>query len=740
VIIATPSRDIRIAWPASGDALSLRQRAALSWARIARNRGRWNKADDASAERSRLAQQLLTDLELEPDDLDAIARAQHAEVRIPYVTEERGWEARVLPWEVVLSSATRGLRTGPLTVTRQLSRRSPNGKAAKGIRVLYVESAPGELGERYEFAGERRMVRSAAKRITTHYDEVRNPTLAKLEATLKSFGPTHVHLAGFDNHQAVALIHGDGYAAELKEFDGYALSDAAGQLQMVDAEDLAAAFRRAGCAPHLVTCNLWNSGARIAPLLVAAGAEAAVGFQDEFDDALAELFVGTLYKAFADKGELVPAFAAAHMAVRGQPTQIRGSAVVLWSETPLLTHGLHQRVGRLTRGFEERARRVVMPEKVRAGRVDEHVSVRLEAPEEISYALLHNNRDLFRYFYIRNLTPDRIDGVKVHVALHVGVEQCAYRGTFSLTTPVQSLVRAIRVPLTSALARSVDDAMRTTLFVEVTWGDHSLLTETFPVRLAPIDQWEDTDRDRQFLPSFVYPRDPAVARVISMAQRFAVAIRDDPNAGWEGYQSVAPDDAETMYEVDDQVQAIWYSMMYESSIAYINPPPSYAPAAQRVRSPSAVFAEHRGTCIDLALLVASCLEYVEILPVVFLLAGHAFPGYWRSEEVREDFLQRVLQRTTEMETDGHRSTITTREPEAEWVFSGAVFKEILDAIDRDHLVPLESVGLTERRSFAKAIRKGRKHFEVPDEFECMIDVAIARERGVTPLPLQRPLT
>ena len=52
-------------------------------------------------------------------------------------------------------------------------------------------------------------------------------------------------------------------------------------------------------------------------------------------------------------------------------------------------------------------------------------------------------------------------------------------------------------------------------------------------------------------------------------------------------------------------------------------------------------ASNSGTCIDLALLLASCLEYVDIYPVVVLLSGHAFAGYWRSESAHDAFVQVV---------------------------------------------------------------------------------------------------
>ena len=79
--------------------------------------------------------------------------------------------------------------------------------------------------------------------------------------------------------------------------------------------------------------------------------------------------------------------------------------------------------------------------------------------------------------------------------------------------------------------------------------------------------------------------------------------QDDPSAG-----------------VDAQVRAIWTALVNEYRLQYINPPPAYStrdPAPAHARAISSM--SNTGTCIDLALLLASCLEYIDIYPVIVLL-------------------------------------------------------------------------------------------------------------------------
>ncbi len=60
--------------------------------------------------------------------------------------------------------------------------------------------------------------------------------------------------------------------------------------------------------------------------------------------------------------------------------------------------------------------------------------------------------------------------------------------------------------------------------------------------------------------------------------------------------------------VDKQVQAIWTAISLDYGLGYINPPPSYSENSQRLRTPWRVLHERRGTCVDLALLMAACLN------------------------------------------------------------------------------------------------------------------------------------
>jgi hypothetical protein len=501
----------------------------------------------------------------------------------------------------------------------------------------------------------------------------------------------------------------------------------------------------------LIACNIYNSAARIAPLAVASGAGAAIGFQDSFDDDLAELFFSTLYRAWnlAD-WNIVSAFQFAWQAVREQGRPLLGSGVVLWNDASILAEAAvagatedarHQTI---RDRWRQQPAPPLTPETVR-----DQLEVEVTLISQLNYSILHNNGPIFGKFRVRkkDLGVGRVDGLQVTVELHVGTDSYPFRMQASIgeSAPHVDLPDGIRVSLASQLSRAIRESIHTSLFVEVKWQDTVLYRETHRVTLLPVDEWRFDAKNYRWLPSFVLPRDPAVLRVVDSAQRYLMALRDDATAGFDGYQSVearagANPRPEDCGPVDLQVRAIWSALLYESSLSYINPPPTFTDSSQRLRTPSDCIDGKRGTCIDLALLLAACLEYVEIYPAIFLLKTHAFPAYWRHDSFHEDFgSARSGAALTETEISKGPPRVAPGQSFS-WDFQPAQYREILGEVRAGRLVPLETTLVTGRGSFADAIAGGVENLASRREFESMLDILLARtdsESSVTPLPIRR---
>lgn len=716
--------------------------AADLWSYRTRNRRRW--LDDAGTIGS-LAEEcheFLKSLGLAEADLLKASSANSIEVRfngVPPAVDASGVGRWLFPWEYVLSAAVQpagDVRT--LTVLRSLaapgraSRRPPVKAAPK---VLFVELAPGDLRAKTSFEVEAELVRHNLN-LDAAMERLQDPSADELRSKVAAYQPEVIHLSGYHTQQARQEFHtvcqdaGDGWL-----FRGPGRAPA-----VVEAGKLAELLLAGDAKPALVCCNLWNSGATLCPMLVSGGAGSAVGFQDEFSDAPAESFFALLYQAWLkSKHNLPVAFPAAWSVLLAGRPNLRGSGMIVWTDAPVFARSARGAVRgdpgeSVTLANEMMA---AMREPRRSGDpIAKRLRIDVQPFVEFNYAVLHNGKSgLFRRFRLTVLDSGTIEGIEVTVTLNMGPESATFSGTFGVAN-TRDIKGEVYLPLTAALALGLRESVRSTLLVRVTCGDGPPLHhKTYHVSMLSVDEWSDTERHRPWLPSFVFPRDPLVAQVIAAAQKYLVALVDDPGAGFDGYQSLEVDEPRRSQAVDLQVRAIWASLTIDTPVSYINPPPTYTPLSQRLRRPSDIVRLRCGTCLDLALMLTACLEFVDIYPVLFLLRDHALVGYWSSVEAFRQFNIPNPAAAPDEVAVGHRGpeTATQRFP---WYFDlNEHYQEILKRVDAGDLVPIEATCLTRRQNFREALREGNEDLRDVRDFDAMIDVRRARGQNVTPLPI-----
>jgi hypothetical protein len=688
---------------------------------------------------------LMSDLcRLDSDAFDAkvkaVARAEVVEVSIPYREEAVGWAARLFPWENALALLTRPFReeTKPFIVVRHLSAKKATLHEPRPVSALVVRSGPGELGSLYDLERECQMVEEVLKPNLPEGGTLvlREPDRSALKADVSRRVPSIVHLAGVD---PTALGAQDPQDADPARSDGFVLRKAEKGFDAVSPIELALMITSGSPKPLLVAVTSCFSASRTAALSVAEGARYAIGFFDTLTDADAMLYFGAFYRAWVRDWDILRAFIEARE-TWGAQSPAQSTGVVLWSRHSVLEPGKDTPIAASppeTKALVEATvadlkllvdlNRDLGPGGMRSQRTS------------LNYSLLHNDRTPFRTFFIEKPLPGRLPPLQVEVALEVGGELCRCRFSEDLPDTASSIELAprIRLPLVAGLLRHCTESLRTNLYVKVTCGDRVVKEVSERVTVLPADEWRDDREDQRWLPSFVLPRDPAVLRVIDAAQRYLRTLLDDCTAGFDGYQQLYLDDANAVSVIDPQVQAIWAALQHDLPINYINPPPSYTSQSQRLRSPSEVFRGHAATCIDLALLFASCLEFVGIYPVVFLIAGHAFPGYWRSDKAWWRMKQfRFSEATASAEGAALPLPTTVARGQSEsWTFDGVDnLVELLRYVQEGTLVPFESTFVAAQNGFFASLEEGSARLH-PDTFDSMIDIQSARAANVTPLPL-----
>jgi len=160
--------------------------------------------------------------------------------------------------------------------------------------------------------------------------------------------------------------------------------------------------------------------------------------------------------------------------------------------------------------------------------------------------------------------------------------------------------------------------------VRVMAGESLLATAAWPIEVLPANFWRAGDSDAmssyQAMACFSQPNHPSVREVLNVAM--AKPDSGHGKAALSGYQNLAT--------VDATVAAI-YSAIQDLKLTYSDPPASWSGGpGQKIRTVEEILTERVGTCLDTTMLFSSCLEQAGIWPIVFLIPGHAFVGYWTS--------------------------------------------------------------------------------------------------------------
>jgi len=230
-------------------------------------------------------------------------------------------------------------------------------------------------------------------------------------------------------------------------------------------------------------------------------------------------------------------------------------------------------------------------------------------------------------------------------------------------------------------------------------GD-TLYAQDVAVTALAFDEWHGSAFYPELLTAFVTPNHPEVLKIITRAADFLGQWTGDPSM--DAYQTGEAN------RVLAQAGAI-YAALQEQRIGYAVPPASFEPVGQRVRLCDSVMQQKLGTCLDLTLFYASCLEAVGLHPLLILRPGHIFAGVWLEEQTFPEAVQDDVALLTKRLAKGVNEIA---------VMECTLFADGKNA-DFD----------TARQAATK---------ELQDAMELFIDVRRARNSGITPLPLRIP--
>ena len=325
--------------------------------------------------------------------------------------------------------------------------------------------------------------------------------------------------------------------------------------------------------------------------------------------------------------------------------------------------------------------------------------MRLDAPvlPIINYAMQQNGAVVVQSVTIEN----RTDNLLEHLDLHITASPefaLPYQRHIDCLPPRQSVTfTRPKLILNGEFLAAMTEKVTGVLHFQLRKNEVELLSEHAETTVLAFDEWHGVGLYPELLAAFVTPNHPQLAQVIARAADHLGKWTGDTSM--DGYQSQDPN------RVLSQAAAI-FTALKEESISYVVPPASFEQQGQRVRLCDMVLRQKLGTCLDLTLLYASCLEAVGLHPLLIVTEGHIFTGLWLEERMFPECVQDDV----------------------------SLLRKRL-AAGVNEIAVVETTCLTSGKdlSFDQARTAGEQNLQT-QPLECIIDVHRARLSRVHPLP------
>ncbi len=348
------------------------------------------------------------------------------------------------------------------------------------------------------------------------------------------------------------------------------------------------------------------------------------------------------------------------------------------------------------------------------------LTVEFEPQKWLNPALLRNGRPAINKLV---LTSDRaVRNIGVAVSCDTGSRISTVRQTVDLKKGPQPVpVNTWQFPVLYELIGAAVPRRQINFTVSCSLAGELLAESTRSVTWMARTEWLDQEQTWHFIPAFVDPNCDGVLDVIGRADDILKAI-ESPTSSFDAYQS-----GDNRHVVN-QVRAIFNclrSKPYE--LRYIAPPPipvymdEGVASGQRIRRLEEVVTRCRGTCHDLAILFASCLEQIQVYPLVILITGHTFFGYWKDARAHDDFWDQARKNPLRRPTD----------PGREWTIRDPA--EVQTLLDRDVISLVDAVKATDRNGkFEDAVQGGYDWFRMTTvvdprrRFDVAVDIQASR--------------
>ncbi len=329
--------------------------------------------------------------------------------------------------------------------------------------------------------------------------------------------------------------------------------------------------------------------------------------------------------------------------------------------------------------------------------MENEVVFELLSADTMGYAMQQNHVQPIHRLRIRNVSGQELKGLTLEVTSDPAFVK-PYKLDISSLKAREKRNVDVTLVQTPSLLFSQTESVRGSLTVTLYQGERIVEQVSREITILAYDEWQGLDIMPAVTAAFVTPNHPYVAELVKRAT--PVLRRLARGSVFDGYASGS------IADTTRQVEAI-YNTLATEGLTYQLPPAGFGPG-QRLRLADTISETHCGTCIDLTLLMAGCLEAVRLNPLLIFTESHAFLGVWLVSDTFRESVQEDISALSSRNADGAKE-----------------------------LLLIETTALTRGANFAEACSLGEGHLADALRFRYAIDVRRARLSGINPISLRR---
>ena len=261
----------------------------------------------------------------------------------------------------------------------------------------------------------------------------------------------------------------------------------------------------------------------------------------------------------------------------------------------------------------------------------------------VNFALQQNHIPVVRDITISNPSDQNLADIDLRITSDLEALLPYSRHLEGIPAKESCSLKNIKLTLDPQCLAGLTEKISGLIRIALVSDELLLCEETWELTLLAFDEWPGYTLFPELLAAFVTPNHPEIIKLNGRAAQFLEKWTGDPS--FDAYQSRDPN------RVLLQAAAV-YGALQEQNIIYSVPPASFQRFGQRVRLCDTVLQQKMGTCLDLTLLYAACLEAIGLHPLLILQEGHIFAGVWLEEMTFPEAVQDDASLLTKRLADG----------------------------------------------------------------------------------------